>query len=137
MNCIPMPLGVDELTAAALGCRYMTSWRPVVDRANLRGGESVAVHGCGGVGLAAVQIAAALGGRVVAIDIDDGKLATAKEAGAFATVNVRGLNPSEVGLAVKQAAGNSESMWPSTRLVAPERCLVGCSRCAKAGGLPK
>jgi propanol-preferring alcohol dehydrogenase len=105
MNCVPLPEGVDELTAAALGCRYMTAWRAVADRAKLRGGETVAVHGCGGVGLAAIQIGAALGGRVVAVDIDDEKLAKARETGALATVNARGLNPMEVGAAVKQAAG--------------------------------
>jgi propanol-preferring alcohol dehydrogenase len=105
MNCIPLPDGVDELTAAALGCRYMTAWRAVVNRGQVRPGEFVAVHGCGGVGLAAIQISGAIGGRTIAVDIDDEKLIKAKETGAFATVNARGLNPMEVGAAVRQAAG--------------------------------
>jgi propanol-preferring alcohol dehydrogenase len=105
MNCVPLPDGVDEITAAALGCRYMTAWRAVADRAQVHGGEFVAVLGCGGVGLAAVQIAAALGGRPIAVDIDDIKLTKAREAGAVATVNARGLNPMQVGEAVKQASG--------------------------------
>lgn len=105
LNCIPLPDGVDALTAAALGCRYMTAWRAVADRAQVRGGEFVAVHGCGGVGLAAIQVSAALGGRTIAVDIDDEKLARALRAGAVAVVNARGLQPAEVGEAVKQAAG--------------------------------
>lgn len=104
MNCVALPEGVDEVAAAALGCRYMTAWRAIADRAALRGGEFVAIHGCGGVGLAAIQISAALGGRAIAIDIDDEKLTTAKAAGAIATVNARGMKPNEVGDAVKKIA---------------------------------
>jgi D-arabinose 1-dehydrogenase-like Zn-dependent alcohol dehydrogenase len=107
MNCIELPDGVDEITAAALGCRYMTAWRAVADRASVRGGEFVAVHGCGGVGLAAIQISAALGGRPIAVDIDDAKLAKARESGAVATINARGLEPSQVGKAIKQAVGGA------------------------------
>ena len=80
LNCIPLPAGVDELAAAALGCRYMTAWRGVRTRGGIRGGETVLVLGCGGVGLAAIEIANALGGRVVAADIDPAKLKIAEEA---------------------------------------------------------
>jgi D-arabinose 1-dehydrogenase-like Zn-dependent alcohol dehydrogenase len=48
----------------------------------VRGGEWVAVHGCGGVGLSAVMIAAAVGARVVALDISEAALRRAREAGA-------------------------------------------------------
>jgi alcohol dehydrogenase len=53
----------------------------------VRAGEWVAVHGCGGVGLAAVMIAAAAGARVVAIDIDEAKLTRARSLGAEAAVS--------------------------------------------------
>ncbi|MCC0079382.1 MAG: alcohol dehydrogenase catalytic domain-containing protein [Rhodobacter sp.] len=101
LNCIPLPDGVDELTAAALGCRYMTAWRAVRSRGGLLGGESIAVFGCGAVGLAAIEIARTLGGRVIAIDIDDAKLARAREVGATQVLNVRGMSPADTGLAVK------------------------------------
>jgi len=101
LNCIPLPEGVDELTAAALGCRYMTAWRAVRSRGALPGGESVAVFGCGAVGLAAIEIAKTLGGRVIAIDIDDAKLARARQIGAAQTLNVRGMSPADTGLAGK------------------------------------
>lgn len=105
VNCVPLPEGVDELTAAALGCRYMTAWRGVTDRGNVKGGEVAVIIGCGGVGLAAVQISSVFGARVIAVDIDDEKLKLAKTNGAFATLNARGLEPHQVGEAVKQLAG--------------------------------
>lgn len=86
-NLVGLPEGVDALSAAALGCRYMTAYHGVVDRASLRPGEWVAVFGAGGVGLSAVQIASAVGARVIAVDISDEKLARAKEEGAEAVVN--------------------------------------------------
>jgi D-arabinose 1-dehydrogenase-like Zn-dependent alcohol dehydrogenase len=52
LNCIRLPDEVDSLSAAALGCRYMTAYRAVMGRGLVRPGEWFAVHGCGGVGLA-------------------------------------------------------------------------------------
>lgn len=81
-NVVKLPTSISFETAAALGCRFATSFRAVMDQGRLRGGEWVAVHGCGGVGLSAIMIAAAMGARVIAIDIDDGKLAMARAMGA-------------------------------------------------------
>lgn len=105
LNCIKLPEGVDSLSAAALGCRYMTAYRAVIDRGRVQPGQWLAVHGCGGVGLSAVQIAAASDAMVVALDVDDRKLAKARDEGAVATVNARGLTPEQVGEAVKEATG--------------------------------
>lgn len=101
LNAIRLPDSVDDLAAAALGCRYMTAFQAVRDRGELKGGQTIAVVGCGGVGQAAIEVAAALGGRVIAIDIDDARLARARELGAFATVNSRDLSPMESGAAIK------------------------------------
>lgn len=86
-NCVLLPDSVDALTAAAIGCRYMTAYHAVVRQGRLRPGDWVAVHGSGGVGLSAVQIASALGGQVIAVDLDAAKLDRAREEGAVATVN--------------------------------------------------
>jgi len=86
-NVVRLPDEMEYETAAALGCRFATSFRAVVDQAKLKGGEFIAVHGCGGVGLSAVMIGAALGGIVIAIDLDDEKLALAKSLGASFTIN--------------------------------------------------
>ncbi|MBP0685665.1 alcohol dehydrogenase, partial [Mycobacterium tuberculosis] len=73
-NLVVLPDGIDFATAASLGCRFATSFRAVVDQARVRGGEWVAVHGCGGVGLSAIMIAAALGAHPIAVDIAADKL---------------------------------------------------------------
>jgi alcohol dehydrogenase len=87
INLVSLP---DELTfeaAASLGCRFVTSFRAVVDQGQVSGGQWVAVHGCGGVGLAAIMIASAQGASVVAVDIKDEKLDFARSIGAAATIN--------------------------------------------------
>ncbi|HEY4626177.1 MAG TPA: zinc-dependent alcohol dehydrogenase family protein [Blastococcus sp.] len=87
VNLVAVPADLDLATAAALGCRYATAFRAVAHVGRARPGEWVAVHGCGGVGLSAVQIAAAAGARVVAVDIAPGALALARELGAEHTVD--------------------------------------------------
>jgi len=86
-NLVLIPDSVDDAAAASLGCRFATSFRAIADQARTRGGEWVAVHGCGGVGLSAIMIAAALGANPIAIDISDSKLALARECGAVASIN--------------------------------------------------
>lgn len=81
-NLIHLPEGLDFVTAASLGCRMATSYRAVAAQGRLRPGNWVVVHGCGGVGLAAVAIVTALGGRAIAVDIRDDALALAAELGA-------------------------------------------------------
>ncbi|HEX2074410.1 MAG TPA: zinc-dependent alcohol dehydrogenase family protein [Geodermatophilus sp.] len=87
VNLVALPGGLDPATAAALGCRYATAFRAVVQVAHVRAGEWVAVHGCGGVGLSAVQIAAAAGARVIAVDVAPGALDLARRLGAEHTVD--------------------------------------------------
>lgn len=87
INLVALPETLDFATAASLGCRFVTSFRAVVDQGKTSAGQWVAVHGCGGVGLSAIMIANAVGANVVAIDISDEKLAMARAMGAVATVN--------------------------------------------------
>ncbi len=86
VNLVRLPDGLDDVSAASLGCRFATSFRAVVDQAGVKAGEWVAVHGCGGVGLSSIMIANALGARVVAIDISEDKLALAESVGASAVI---------------------------------------------------
>lgn len=87
VNLVRLPEELDFVTAASLGCRFVTSFRAVVDQGQVSAGQWVAVHGCGGVGLSAVMIARALNAFVVAIDIDDEKLKFAKRIGAESLIN--------------------------------------------------
>ena len=87
VNLVKLPETIDFDTAASLGCRFVTSFRGIVDQGKVEHGQWVAVHGCGGVGLSAVMIAKAFGAKVIAIDIDDEKLKFAKSIGADALIN--------------------------------------------------
>ncbi|MCW2793610.1 MAG: alcohol dehydrogenase [Nocardioides sp.] len=82
LNVVPLPDGLDFVTAASLGCRFATAYRALTVHGRVRAGDWVAVHGCGGVGLAAVMIATALGARVVAVDVSAPALRLAAELGA-------------------------------------------------------
>jgi alcohol dehydrogenase len=86
-NLVRLPESMDYVTAASLGCRFVTSFRAVVEQGKVAAGQWVAVHGCGGVGLSAIMIASAAGASVVAIDIAEDKLALAKSLGATAVIN--------------------------------------------------
>lgn len=102
-NLVLLPETVSSATAASLGCRFATSFRAVSDQAKVKGGEWVAVHGCGGVGLSAIMIAAALGALPIAIDISDEKLDFARKMGAVAAINARSV--ADVAEAVREVTG--------------------------------
>ncbi|WEH17840.1 zinc-dependent alcohol dehydrogenase family protein [Streptomyces sp. VNUA24] len=87
VNLVALPEELSYATAAALGCRFATAFRAVVAQGRVAPGEWVAVHGCGGVGLSAVMIAAAAGARVVAVDVSPQALDLARTFGATACVN--------------------------------------------------
>ncbi|WP_107772867.1 zinc-dependent alcohol dehydrogenase family protein [Nocardioides sediminis] len=101
-NLVALPGEVDFVTAASLGCRFATAYRALVGRARLAEGEWVTVVGAGGVGLSAVMIARALGGRVVAVDRNPEALAVASELGAEHVVRADG---SDVAAAVADLTG--------------------------------
>lgn len=88
-NLVALPETISSVTAASLGCRLATAYRAVAVRANVQPGEWIAIYGCGGVGLSAVMVAAALGARPIAIDIRDEPLKLAAELGAVHTLNSR------------------------------------------------
>lgn len=91
INLVRLPEELDYKVTASLGCRFVTSFRGVVDQGRVSAGQWVAVHGCGGVGLSAIMIATALGANVIAVDISDDKLALAAQMGATHTVNSRSV----------------------------------------------
>jgi alcohol dehydrogenase len=87
LNLVRLPDAIDFVTAASLGCRFITSFRAVIDQGKVSPGQWVAVHGCGGVGLSAINIAHSAGARVVAVDIDVKKLELAEKLGASVLIN--------------------------------------------------
>ncbi|MGV0961354.1 MAG: NADPH:quinone oxidoreductase family protein [Limnohabitans sp.] len=86
--CMPLPAGFPPVDAAAFIMTYATSHHALVDRAALKAGETVLVLGAaGGVGTAAIQIAKAMGAKVIAAASTDEKCALCKSLGADATIN--------------------------------------------------
>ena len=91
-NLVKLPKEIDDVTAATLGCRFITSFRAIVAQGKVQKGQHVAIHGCGGVGLSAIMIANALGAQVTAIDINTETLELAKQLGAHSTINAKNNN---------------------------------------------
>jgi len=98
VNAIRLPDGVSPVAMAGMGCRFMTSFHALAHRADLGAGDWVSVHGCGGIGLSAVNVADALGGNVIAVDLNDGNLELAEDLGAEVTVNASDVDdvPGEI-----------------------------------------
>ncbi|MCX5413968.1 S-(hydroxymethyl)mycothiol dehydrogenase [Streptomyces sp. NBC_00059] len=93
-QCTKVDPAASPAAAGLLGCGVMAGIGAAINTGGVGRGDTVAVIGCGGVGDAAV-VGARLAGaaRVIAVDIDDRKLETARSLGATHTVNSRGTDP--------------------------------------------
>jgi alcohol dehydrogenase len=125
VNLVALPEPVGFAAAAGLGCRFATAYRAVTVHGRVAPGEWVAVHGCGGVGLSAVMIAAAGGARVVAVDVSPAALELAAEFGADA--RVRG--PDGVAETIREITGGGAHASLDA-LGSPATCAasIGCLR---------
>ncbi|GHF26806.1 NADPH:quinone oxidoreductase [Kordiimonas sediminis] len=86
--CIPIPAAMSFEVAAGFTITYATTYHALKQRANIQPGETVLVLGAaGGVGLATVELAKAMGARVIAAASSDEKLAVCKKAGADELIN--------------------------------------------------
>lgn len=104
-NLVRLPEGMSLVVAASLGCRFATAYRALTVHGRVRAHDEVAVHGAGGVGLSAVQVAVAAGAHVVVVDPSPAARAQAAAFGAAATLDPSGLTPDEVAALVVQATG--------------------------------
>ena len=105
VNVASLPDDLSYEHGSVLGCRMITAYRALIERARLASGEWLAVHGCGGLGLCMVMVGTAVGARVVAVDIDDRALALASAMGAAATVVADPDNGRAAVGAVREATG--------------------------------
>ncbi|WP_328417580.1 zinc-dependent alcohol dehydrogenase family protein [Micromonospora sp. NBC_00389] len=142
VNLVRLPDELDYPAAAALGCRFATAFRAVVSQGRVGAGEWVAVHGCGGVGLSAVMIAAACGARVVAIDIAPAALELARSFGATVCLDGSTLTgPGAVAAAVREATGGGahlslDALGSHATCIASVECLRRRGRHVQVGLLP-
>ena len=89
-QCLPVPAGMDLVTAAAIPETFFTVWTNVFDRGRLRSGETALFHGgSSGIGTTAIQLAAARGARVLATAGSDEKCRACEQLGAERAINYR------------------------------------------------
>lgn len=133
-NLVRLPDSLEHTTAASLGCRFATAFRALTVHGRLRPDDWLVVHGCGGVGLSAVLIGAALGARVVAVDVVPAALELARELGAAAVVDGTG----DTVAAVQDITGGGahvsvDALGSPATAVASVRCLRRRGRHVQVG----
>jgi S-(hydroxymethyl)mycothiol dehydrogenase len=102
-QCTKVDRAASAAAAGLLGCGVMAGIGAAINTGNVGRGDSVAVIGCGGVGAAAIAGSNLAGAaKVIAVDIDDRKLETAKKLGATHTVNSRDADAVE---AIRELTG--------------------------------
>ena len=105
-QCTKMDPQAPATVAGLLGCGVMAGLGAAMNTGNVGRGDSVAVIGCGGVGGAAIAGSRLAGAaRIIAIDLDDGKLATARELGATDSINSSGLDHDGIVAAIRELTG--------------------------------
>jgi alcohol dehydrogenase len=100
-NLVRLPAGMSPVVAASLGCRFATAYRALTVHGRVRAHDEVVVHGAGGVGLSAVQVAAAAGAHVVVVDPSAGARAQAASFGAAVTIDRGGTGDTVIGEGTK------------------------------------
>jgi len=131
-HCLPIPTGLTDIEAASLPEAFFTVWTNVFDRAGLRPQESFLVQGgTSGVGVAAIQIARALGSRVFATAGSEEKCAACVRLGAQRAINYR----SEDLVAVVQAETGGRGVDVILDMIGGDYLLRETSALAEDGRL--
>jgi D-arabinose 1-dehydrogenase-like Zn-dependent alcohol dehydrogenase len=134
-NLVALPDAADFVAAASLGCRFATAFRALTAHGRIGPGDWLAVHGCGGVGLSAVMIGAALKARVIAVDVAAGALDRARELGATAVVDAG--KEADPAAAVHRISGGAhvslDALGSPDTTVASVRCLRRRGRHVQVG----
>jgi alcohol dehydrogenase len=129
VNAVPLPDEVSATAAASLGCRFVTAFEALDAVADVGGGDRVVVVGCGGVGLSAVQVAAALGATPVAVDVRDAPLELAADVGAAETVNADAVD--DVPARVRELTGGADASVDA--LGTADTCRTALDSLARGG----
>jgi 6-hydroxycyclohex-1-ene-1-carbonyl-CoA dehydrogenase len=120
-----IPLQEGAIIADALS----TPYHAVKNRARVQPGDTVLVFGCGGVGINVVQMAAAAGATVVAVDVKEGKLELAKRLGAWGTINADEV---DVRKEVKRLLGGGADV--ALEVIGHPKTIEQAFECVRPGG---
>lgn len=131
-NVEKLPDNISFSEGAALGCRFITAYHGLLDIGEVRMGDYVAVFGCGGVGLSAINIAKQMGAFVIGVDINPGNMVLAKKMGADNVINSHDKDPVKEIMKITDGKGVSVAV---DSLGNKATCLGGFNSLGKGGRL--
>ncbi len=129
-DVLPLPDTIPLQEAAIIADAISTPYHAVKNRAQVRPGDVVVIFGCGGVGINAVQLATAAGGYVIAIDVNERKLAWASEFGAARTINAAKVE--RVSKEVRKLTGGGADI--AMEVIGNPRTIEEAFECIRVGG---
>lgn len=129
-DVLPLPDSIPLEEAAVIADAVSTPYHAVKNRARVQPGDTVVVFGCGGVGINAVQLAAAAGGWVIAVDTSERKLDWARQFGAAATINASSVE--RVSKEVKKLTGGGADI--ALEVIGNPRTIEEAFECVHTGG---
>jgi 6-hydroxycyclohex-1-ene-1-carbonyl-CoA dehydrogenase len=132
-DCQHLPEELPIQESSIIADAISTPYHAVKNRAQVRPGDSVVVFGCGGVGINVVQMAAAAGGSVIAVDIVDNKLEMAKKLGAQHTINATDKENKELLKEIRALTGGGADI--AIEAIGNPKTIELASNSVKAGGL--
>lgn len=126
-DAFPLPPEIPLIEGAIIADALTTPYHAVVNRGRVRPGDAVVVVGAGGIGLNIVQMATAVGARVVAVDVAEDKLAWARRLGAAETVHAPSVD--RVDKAVRHAmGGGADVAFEAVGRAATQEQALACLR---------
>ena len=129
-DVLNLPESIPLEEASVIADAVSTPYHAVKNRARVRPGDSVVIFGCGGVGINAVQLAAAAGGSVIAVDISDKKLEWAKQFGAQRVINASKVD--RVSKEIKKLTGGGADI--AMEIIGNPKTIVEAFECVRVGG---
>jgi 6-hydroxycyclohex-1-ene-1-carbonyl-CoA dehydrogenase len=129
-DVLALPESIPLQDASIIADALSTPYHAVKNRARVRPGGTVVVFGCGGVGINAVQLAAAVGAYVIAVDISEKKLEWAAELGAARTLNATGVE--RVSKEIKKMTGGGADI--ALEVIGNPRTIEEAFESVRVGG---
>lgn len=129
-DVLDLPESIPLEEASIIADAISTPYHAVKNRAQVKPGDTVVVFGCGGVGINAVQLAAAVGGYVIAVDVNPRKLEWAAEFGAARTINAKEVE--RVSKEVKKLTGGGADI--AMEVIGNPETIEEAFDCVRVGG---